>query len=233
MTPPYEWPTRWAPSPSSGASSSACSSKSIRSSSGPADSRRGSATTSSNRPRRGLDGRQRAGPLPTLPWTRTTRTGPILHEQSPPKTRQLSRFRCHKVWYARRRWSPAPVRPSSRPGPARCSGSDRRKRRRRRARRLGRRLGRPRDPRRRLCRHSPRACSPSTCATGTRFDPRRRSSERRGPTPAAAGSRARGGALVIVLALPLFLVAGWPLAGWAVAAVLWVGVQAFGLLLAR
>jgi hypothetical protein len=41
------------------------------------------------------------------------------------------------------------------------------------------------------------------------------------------------GALVIVLALPLFLLAGWPLAGWAIAAVLWVGVQAIGLLLAR
>ena len=40
-------------------------------------------------------------------------------------------------------------------------------------------------------------------------------------------------ALVIVLALPLFLLAGWPLAGWAIAAVLWVGVQAIGLLLAR
>ncbi len=44
---------------------------------------------------------------------------------------------------------------------------------------------------------------------------------------------ALGGALVIVLALPLFLVAGWDLAGWAVAALLWVGVQAFGLLLGR
>ena len=42
-----------------------------------------------------------------------------------------------------------------------------------------------------------------------------------------------GGALTIALALPLFVVAGWPLAGWAIAAVLWVGVQAFGLLLAR
>ena len=40
-------------------------------------------------------------------------------------------------------------------------------------------------------------------------------------------------ALVIALALPLFLVAGWPLAGWAVAAVLWIGTQALGLLLAR
>jgi hypothetical protein len=41
------------------------------------------------------------------------------------------------------------------------------------------------------------------------------------------------GALVIGLALPLFLVAGWPLAGWAAAALLWVGVQALGVLLAR
>jgi len=41
------------------------------------------------------------------------------------------------------------------------------------------------------------------------------------------------GALTIVLALPLFLIADWPLEGWAVAAVLWVGVQALGLLLAR
>jgi hypothetical protein len=39
--------------------------------------------------------------------------------------------------------------------------------------------------------------------------------------------------LVVVIALPLFLVAGWPLEGWAVAAVLWVGTQAFGLLLTR
>jgi len=42
-----------------------------------------------------------------------------------------------------------------------------------------------------------------------------------------------GAGLVIALALPLFLVAGWPVAGWGVAAVLWVGTQAFGLLLTR
>jgi hypothetical protein len=41
------------------------------------------------------------------------------------------------------------------------------------------------------------------------------------------------GAVVIALALPLFIVAGWPLTGWAVAAMLWVGVQALGLLFAR
>jgi len=38
---------------------------------------------------------------------------------------------------------------------------------------------------------------------------------------------------VIALALPIFLLAGWPLDGWAIAAVLWLGVQAFGLLLGR
>jgi hypothetical protein len=41
------------------------------------------------------------------------------------------------------------------------------------------------------------------------------------------------GALVIALALPLFLVADWPLAGWAAAALLWAGAQALGALLAR
>jgi hypothetical protein len=41
-----------------------------------------------------------------------------------------------------------------------------------------------------------------------------------------------GGALV-ALALPVFLVAGWPLRGWALGAVLWLAAQALGLLLAR
>jgi hypothetical protein len=44
---------------------------------------------------------------------------------------------------------------------------------------------------------------------------------------------ALGGGLMIVLALPVFLVAGWPLSGWAIAAVLWAGGHCFGLLLAR
>jgi hypothetical protein len=44
---------------------------------------------------------------------------------------------------------------------------------------------------------------------------------------------ALGGALVIALALPVFLLAGWRLAGWALAAVLWVGAEALDLLLAR
>ena len=39
------------------------------------------------------------------------------------------------------------------------------------------------------------------------------------------------GAAVVVLALPVFAVAGWPLQGWAVAAVLWAAGQALGAVL--
>ena len=42
-----------------------------------------------------------------------------------------------------------------------------------------------------------------------------------------------GGLLVIALALPVFLVAGWRVAAWGLAATLWIGVQALELLLAR
>lgn len=55
-------------------------------------------------------------------------------------------------------------------------------------------------------------------------------------TPRPVPSRllpALAGATVILLALPVFLLADWRLAGWALAAVLWVGNQAFGLLLGR
>ncbi|HET8652690.1 MAG TPA: hypothetical protein VFM13_08980 [Gaiellaceae bacterium] len=41
------------------------------------------------------------------------------------------------------------------------------------------------------------------------------------------------GAAVVALALPIFVAAGWPLRGWALGAILWVGAQALGLLLAR
>jgi hypothetical protein len=41
------------------------------------------------------------------------------------------------------------------------------------------------------------------------------------------------GAGVIVLALPVFLLAGWPLAGWALATVLWLAAQGLGALLTR
>ena len=44
---------------------------------------------------------------------------------------------------------------------------------------------------------------------------------------------ALGGAAIVLLALPVFLVAGWSLAGWALAAVLWVAVHAIDLLLRR
>jgi hypothetical protein len=38
---------------------------------------------------------------------------------------------------------------------------------------------------------------------------------------------------IIALALPVFAVAGWPLQGWLLAAVLWTGALLFSLLLAR
>ena len=42
-----------------------------------------------------------------------------------------------------------------------------------------------------------------------------------------------GGSAAIALALPVYLVAGWRLGGWLLAAVLWVASQAFGFLLLR
>jgi hypothetical protein len=45
--------------------------------------------------------------------------------------------------------------------------------------------------------------------------------------PAAAG------AIVIGIALPLFLLAGWRVTGWALGAVLWVGSEALGWVLTR
>jgi hypothetical protein len=44
---------------------------------------------------------------------------------------------------------------------------------------------------------------------------------------------ALGGLLVIGLALPVFLLAGWRLAAWGLAAVLWIATQGLELLLAR
>ncbi|MGH3006307.1 MAG: hypothetical protein ACRDOS_10510 [Gaiellaceae bacterium] len=41
------------------------------------------------------------------------------------------------------------------------------------------------------------------------------------------------GGAVVALALPLFLVAGWRVQGWALGAVLWAASQALGLVLAR
>ena len=45
--------------------------------------------------------------------------------------------------------------------------------------------------------------------------------------PAAAG------AIVLGIALPVFLLAGWRVAGWALGAVLWLGSEALGLVLTR
>jgi hypothetical protein len=42
-----------------------------------------------------------------------------------------------------------------------------------------------------------------------------------------------GSALVIALALPIFLLSGWSVAGWGLAAVLWTAVHALDLFLAR
>ena len=52
------------------------------------------------------------------------------------------------------------------------------------------------------------------------------------PVPGRLLPLTAGGA-VIALALPVFLIAGWPLAGWALGAVLWVGGELLGVLLAR
>ena len=41
------------------------------------------------------------------------------------------------------------------------------------------------------------------------------------------------GTAVVVLALPVFLLGGWRIQGWALGAVLWVGAQGFGVLLHR
>ncbi len=42
-----------------------------------------------------------------------------------------------------------------------------------------------------------------------------------------------GSAVVVVVALPVFLLAGWSLAGWGLAAALWVAVHALDLVLTR
>jgi hypothetical protein len=52
------------------------------------------------------------------------------------------------------------------------------------------------------------------------------------PLPERRAPVLLGGA-VVALALPLFLVAGWPVQGWALGAVLWAASQALGILFAR
>jgi hypothetical protein len=52
------------------------------------------------------------------------------------------------------------------------------------------------------------------------------------PLPSRVAPVVAGGAIV-ALALPIFAVAGWPLQGWALAAVLWAASEVFAWLLAR
>jgi hypothetical protein len=52
------------------------------------------------------------------------------------------------------------------------------------------------------------------------------------PLPSRLGPMLAGGT-IIALALPIFVVAGWPLRGWALAAVLWVASEIFALVLTR
>lgn len=52
------------------------------------------------------------------------------------------------------------------------------------------------------------------------------------PLPSRLAPTVAGGA-VVALALPVFAVAGWPLRGWALAAVLWVASELFAAVLAR
>ena len=52
------------------------------------------------------------------------------------------------------------------------------------------------------------------------------------PLPSRLAPAIAGGS-VILLALPVFAVAGWPLSGWALAAVLWGAAEAFAFVLAR
>jgi hypothetical protein len=42
-----------------------------------------------------------------------------------------------------------------------------------------------------------------------------------------------GGGVVVAFSLPVFVLAGWPLDGWALGAVLWLASQALGLLFDR
>jgi len=52
------------------------------------------------------------------------------------------------------------------------------------------------------------------------------------PIPSQLAPLLAGGA-VVALALPVFVAAGWPLAGWGIGAVLWAGSRLLALLLTR
>src|SRR5580765_700942 len=119
---------------------------------------------------------------------------------------------------------------SSRGGGGPSHRHDRRLGRRRCARWLGSRLGRDRSARRSrdwdsgrdLRRVSPLSGVPrlTTAVTSPRPAPQVF-------MPVIAGT------VLIALALPIFIVAGWPIDGWVIAATLWVASQIFGYLLVR
>jgi hypothetical protein len=75
------------------------------------------------------------------------------------------------------------------------------------------------------------ACSSCTRSTGGPRGERRRIFSTPRPLPSRIGRGAGG--TIIALALPIFAIAGWPLQGWALAAVLWVASEIFALVLAR
>lgn len=52
------------------------------------------------------------------------------------------------------------------------------------------------------------------------------------PLPSRVGPTVAGGTIV-ALALPIFAIAGWPLQGWALGAVLWVASEVFAWVLTR
>jgi hypothetical protein len=52
------------------------------------------------------------------------------------------------------------------------------------------------------------------------------------PLPSRLAPTVAGGS-VVALALPVFAVAGWPLSGWALAAVLWAAAEVFAFVLTR
>src|SRR5262245_33262832 len=98
--------------------------------------------------------------------------------------------------------------------------------------RLGRRLGRHRrarrgdrrDPPCGLLRVPPLSRDALMRANGIFATPR--------PVPGRLVP-ALGGFLIVLLALPIFLLAGWDIAGWALGAVLWVAVEGIDLVLTR
>src|SRR5215204_1046906 len=161
----------------------------------------------------------------------TTRIDRSYCEQSRRKTRRLSRFALSQGLLCSAAYGAQPsffVRAGR--GRRVARGRDRCKRGHRRPRRLGGRFGRPRNPRRCVRRNSRWRVHRLQALPERRLT---RVGILGAPRPMPRSwVPALGGALMIVLALPVFLVAGWRLSGWLVAAILWAGAQGFGLLLA-